>query len=89
MTWSPLACGIISGKYGNGVPESSRAALKVFFHLAPVLLLSGLANAKERQPCGCPARTGSVPLAPGLAAGRGWPWVQLPLVGIGVLLASS
>uniref|UniRef100_A0A8V5FLG1 NADP-dependent oxidoreductase domain-containing protein n=1 Tax=Melopsittacus undulatus TaxID=13146 RepID=A0A8V5FLG1_MELUD len=32
MTWSPLACGIISGKYGNGVPESSRAALKVFFY---------------------------------------------------------
>ena len=31
MTWSPLACGIISGKYGNGVPESSRASLKVFF----------------------------------------------------------
>lgn len=30
MTWSPLACGIISGKYGNGVPESSRASLKVF-----------------------------------------------------------
>lgn len=29
MTWSPLACGIISGKYGNGVPESSRASLKV------------------------------------------------------------
>ncbi|KAI1236047.1 hypothetical protein IHE44_0002142 [Lamprotornis superbus] len=28
MTWSPLACGIISGKYGNGVPESSRASLK-------------------------------------------------------------
>lgn len=33
MTWSPLACGIISGKYGNGVPESSRAALKVFVGL--------------------------------------------------------
>lgn len=33
MTWSPLACGIISGKYGNGVPESSRAALKVFVSL--------------------------------------------------------
>ncbi|EGV93554.1 Voltage-gated potassium channel subunit beta-1 [Cricetulus griseus] len=29
MTWSPLACGIISGKYGNGVPESSRASLKI------------------------------------------------------------
>ncbi|NXE76142.1 KCAB1 protein, partial [Cochlearius cochlearius] len=30
MTWSPLACGIISGKYGNGVPETSRAALKCY-----------------------------------------------------------
>ncbi|XP_012871623.1 PREDICTED: voltage-gated potassium channel subunit beta-1 isoform X1 [Dipodomys ordii] len=30
VTWSPLACGIISGKYGNGVPESSRASLKCY-----------------------------------------------------------
>lgn len=30
MTWSPLACGIISGKYASGVPEGSRASLKVF-----------------------------------------------------------
>ncbi|KAL0168349.1 hypothetical protein M9458_036571, partial [Cirrhinus mrigala] len=28
MTWSPLACGIITGKYENGIPESSRAAMK-------------------------------------------------------------
>uniref|UniRef100_A0A8C5HAI9 Voltage-gated potassium channel subunit beta-1 n=1 Tax=Gouania willdenowi TaxID=441366 RepID=A0A8C5HAI9_GOUWI len=28
MTWSPLACGIISGKYNNGIPPSSRASLK-------------------------------------------------------------
>ncbi|XP_018589293.1 voltage-gated potassium channel subunit beta-3-like [Scleropages formosus] len=28
MTWSPLACGIITGKYSEGVPEGSRAALK-------------------------------------------------------------
>ncbi|KAG7520903.1 voltage-gated potassium channel subunit beta-2-like [Solea senegalensis] len=28
MTWSPLACGIISGKYNNGIPSSSRASLK-------------------------------------------------------------
>ncbi|XP_060794205.1 voltage-gated potassium channel subunit beta-1-like isoform X2 [Neoarius graeffei] len=28
MTWSPLACGIISGKYDSGVPPSSRASLK-------------------------------------------------------------
>ncbi|KAG8136076.1 hypothetical protein E2320_009057 [Naja naja] len=29
MTWSPLACGIISGKYASGVPDGSRASLKV------------------------------------------------------------
>uniref|UniRef100_A0A671M6P6 Voltage-gated potassium channel subunit beta-2 n=1 Tax=Sinocyclocheilus anshuiensis TaxID=1608454 RepID=A0A671M6P6_9TELE len=28
MTWSPLACGIISGKYDSGVPAYSRASLK-------------------------------------------------------------
>ncbi|XP_041701973.1 voltage-gated potassium channel subunit beta-2 isoform X5 [Coregonus clupeaformis] len=28
MTWSPLACGIISGKYDSGVPPCSRASLK-------------------------------------------------------------
>ncbi len=29
MTWSPLACGLITGKYDDGVPLHSRAALKV------------------------------------------------------------
>lgn len=29
MTWSPLACGIISGKYTAGIPPCSRASLKV------------------------------------------------------------
>ncbi|XP_037397005.1 voltage-gated potassium channel subunit beta-2-like isoform X5 [Pygocentrus nattereri] len=28
MTWSPLACGLITGKYCDGVPDTSRAALK-------------------------------------------------------------
>uniref|UniRef100_A0A3Q3XBG7 Voltage-gated potassium channel subunit beta-1 n=1 Tax=Mola mola TaxID=94237 RepID=A0A3Q3XBG7_MOLML len=28
MTWSPLACGIISGKYTSGIPRCSRASLK-------------------------------------------------------------
>ncbi|KAL7863844.1 hypothetical protein AOLI_G00152640 [Acnodon oligacanthus] len=28
MTWSPLACGLITGKYRDGVPDVSRAALK-------------------------------------------------------------
>lgn len=30
VSWSPLACGIITGKYENGIPESSRAALKPY-----------------------------------------------------------
>lgn len=34
MTWSPLACGIISGKYDGRVPPYSRASLKVDAHLA-------------------------------------------------------
>jgi len=29
MTWSPLACGIVSGKYDGGIPPYSRASLKV------------------------------------------------------------
>lgn len=29
MTWSPLACGILTGKYETGIPVQSRAALKV------------------------------------------------------------
>lgn len=29
MTWSPLACGIVSGKYDSGIPAYSRASLKV------------------------------------------------------------
>ncbi|TRY69738.1 hypothetical protein DNTS_035418, partial [Danionella cerebrum] len=28
VSWSPLACGIITGKYENGIPDSSRASLK-------------------------------------------------------------
>uniref|UniRef100_A0A3Q3JRD8 Voltage-gated potassium channel subunit beta-1 n=1 Tax=Monopterus albus TaxID=43700 RepID=A0A3Q3JRD8_MONAL len=30
VSWSPLACGIITGKYENGIPESSRASLKPY-----------------------------------------------------------
>ena len=29
MTWSPLACGLLTGKYDDGIPLHSRAALKV------------------------------------------------------------
>ncbi|XP_076120774.1 voltage-gated potassium channel subunit beta-3-like isoform X2 [Alosa pseudoharengus] len=28
MTWSPLACGLITGKYCDGIPDGSRAAIK-------------------------------------------------------------
>ncbi|KAG1957851.1 voltage-gated potassium channel subunit beta-2 isoform X1 [Pimephales promelas] len=28
MTWSPLACGLITGKYSDGVPDCSRASMK-------------------------------------------------------------
>ncbi|XP_077344232.1 voltage-gated potassium channel subunit beta-1 isoform X4 [Lithobates pipiens] len=38
MTWSPLACGIISGKYENGVPESTRASLKCYQWLKDKIL---------------------------------------------------
>ncbi|XP_040886932.1 voltage-gated potassium channel subunit beta-2-like isoform X1 [Toxotes jaculatrix] len=33
MTWSPLACGLLTGKYNEGVPESSRAAMKGYVWL--------------------------------------------------------
>lgn len=37
MTWSPLACGIVSGKYDSGIPPYSRASLKVKERPAPGL----------------------------------------------------
>ncbi|KAL2103315.1 hypothetical protein ACEWY4_000183 [Coilia grayii] len=38
MTWSPLACGIISGKYDSGVPACSRASLKGYQWLKDKIL---------------------------------------------------
>ncbi|XP_075058138.1 voltage-gated potassium channel subunit beta-1 isoform X1 [Mixophyes fleayi] len=38
VTWSPLACGIISGKYENGVPESTRASIKCYQWLKDKIL---------------------------------------------------
>ncbi len=29
MSWSPLACGLLTGKYDDCIPQNSRAALKV------------------------------------------------------------
>ncbi|KAG2459090.1 KCAB2 protein, partial [Polypterus senegalus] len=58
MTWSPLACGIISGKYDSGVPPYSRASLKVssghdlfidlFFRALEVLLTMGYQWLKDK-----------------------------------------
>ncbi|MEE6525366.1 hypothetical protein FKM82_025318, partial [Ascaphus truei] len=33
MTWSPLACGLITGKYAETVPENSRASFKGYHWL--------------------------------------------------------
>lgn len=38
MTWSPLACGIISGKYSEGIPNHSRADIKGFSWLKDKIL---------------------------------------------------
>lgn len=46
MTWSPLACGLITGKYSDGVPECSRAAMKV--SLIGAELLGGIPLAERR-----------------------------------------
>ncbi|KAG8512524.1 Voltage-gated potassium channel subunit beta-1 [Galemys pyrenaicus] len=56
MTWSPLACGIISGKYGNGVPESSRASLKVFFSTSREACWGG--RGMEHPARTCPVHSG-------------------------------
>jgi voltage-dependent potassium channel beta subunit len=37
-TWSPLASGLLTGKYGTGVPPDSRAAIKGFEWLAERIL---------------------------------------------------
>ncbi|KAA0718713.1 PAS domain-containing serine/threonine-protein kinase [Triplophysa tibetana] len=38
VSWSPLACGIITGKYENGISESSRASLKSYQWLKEKIL---------------------------------------------------
>ncbi len=47
-TWSPLASGQLTGKYLDGVPEGSRAALRGFEWLQP-MLSDEARNAKVRQ----------------------------------------
>jgi voltage-dependent potassium channel beta subunit len=50
-TWSPLASGLLSGKYLDGVPEGSRAALPGYEWLADLLTDPG-SNAKVRRLAG-------------------------------------
>src|SRR5208337_540157 len=47
-TWSPLASGLLSGKYNDGVPPNSRAALKGFEWLAEQIV-DAAKIAKVRQ----------------------------------------
>jgi len=47
-TWSPLASGLLTGKYTSGIPAGSRAALPGYEWLRPRLLDPG-ANARVRQ----------------------------------------
>ena len=47
-TWSPLASGVLTGKYLNGIPEGSRASLPGYEWLRD-LLISEEANTKVPQ----------------------------------------
>jgi voltage-dependent potassium channel beta subunit len=46
-TWSPLASGLLTGKYANGIPEKSRATLKGMDFLVP-----GLTDRAKNQAVG-------------------------------------
>lgn len=50
MTWSPLACGIVSGKYDSGIPPYSRASLKV----SPAGIRRGSKSVRTSHPWGRP-----------------------------------
>ena len=50
-TWSPLASGLLSGKYNEGVPQGTRAALKGYEWLARgVITPANIAKVKALQP---------------------------------------
>jgi voltage-dependent potassium channel beta subunit len=50
-TWSPLASGLLSGKYNNGIPADSRGALKGYEWLHETLTdASSIAKVKALQP---------------------------------------
>uniref|UniRef100_A0A671Y185 Voltage-gated potassium channel subunit beta-1 n=1 Tax=Sparus aurata TaxID=8175 RepID=A0A671Y185_SPAAU len=64
VSWSPLACGIITGKYENGVPDSSRASMKPYQWLKDKIMsedgrkqqakLKDLAHIAEKLGCTLP-----------------------------------
>ncbi len=50
-TWSPLASGLLSGKYNNGLPPGSRATLKGYDWLREqVITPENIAKVKQLQP---------------------------------------
>src|SRR5208337_2391804 len=50
-TWSPLASGLLTGKYNDGVPAGSRAALKGFEWLAAQIVdASKIAKVRQLVP---------------------------------------
>jgi aryl-alcohol dehydrogenase-like predicted oxidoreductase len=56
-TWSPLASGLLTGKYVDGVPEGSRASLPGYEWLRS-LLTDADKNAKVRELAGLADRLG-------------------------------
>uniref|UniRef100_A0A672F8F6 Voltage-gated potassium channel subunit beta-1 n=1 Tax=Salarias fasciatus TaxID=181472 RepID=A0A672F8F6_SALFA len=64
VSWSPLACGIITGKYENGIPECSRASMKPYQWLRDKIMsedgrkqqakLKELAHIAEKLGCTLP-----------------------------------
>uniref|UniRef100_A0A8C5DB64 Voltage-gated potassium channel subunit beta-1 n=1 Tax=Gouania willdenowi TaxID=441366 RepID=A0A8C5DB64_GOUWI len=64
VSWSPLACGIITGKYDNGIPETSRASMKPYQWLREKIMsedgkkqqakLKELAHIAEKLGCTLP-----------------------------------
>ena len=47
-TWSPLASGLLTGKYRDGIPQGSRATVKGYEWLVPELADAGRLAATER-----------------------------------------
>jgi voltage-dependent potassium channel beta subunit len=65
-TWSPLAAGMLSGKYIDGIPEGSRATLPGYEWLK-ALLTDEVQNAKVKQLLGIAEELGCTPSQMALA----------------------